>query len=109
MGREVYALILILIMAVMTLLTRAIPFLIFSGKCKTPKYILYLGKVLPYATMAMLIVYCLKDAEVLKGTHGIPEFISIALVVGLHLWKKNVLISIASGTCCYMLLLQFVF
>jgi branched-subunit amino acid transport protein AzlD len=68
-----------------------------------------LGKVLPAAVFGLLIVYCLKDVSVFAGSHGIPELISIALVVGLHLWKRQMLLSIAGGTICYMLLVQLVF
>ena len=94
--------------AVGTILTRFLPFLIFrSGK--TPRYIQYLGKALPAAIFSMLVVYCLKNVELLQWSHGLPELISISLVVGLHLWRRNMLLSIAAGTVCYMLLVQFVF
>jgi len=92
-----------------TLITRFLPFLIFSGKKETPKFVQYLGKALPSAIFALLIVYCLKDVSILGGSHGIPEAISIALVVALHLWKRQILLSIAGGTFCYMMLVQFVF
>ncbi len=92
-----------------TLITRFLPFLIFSGKKETPKFVQYLGKALPSAIFALLIVYCLKDVSVPGGSHGIPEAISIALVVALHLWKRQILLSIAGGTFCYMMLVQFVF
>lgn len=92
-----------------TLITRFLPFLIFSGNKETPKFVQYLGKALPSAIFALLIVYCLKDVSVLGGSHGIPEAISIALVVALHLWKRQILLSIAGGTFCYMMLVQFVF
>lgn len=92
-----------------TMLTRFLPFVVFNSKLKTPKYVQYLGKALPSATFAMLVVYCLRDVAILTGSHGIPELISIAVVVGLHLWKRQMLLSIAGGTICYMLLVQFVF
>lgn len=92
-----------------TMLTRFLPFLIFSSKKPTPKYIQYLGKALPAAIFGMLVVYCLKNVNVLAGRHGLPELISIAVVVALHLWKRQMLISVAGGTVCYMLLVQFVF
>lgn len=91
------------------MLTRFLPFLIFSSKKPTPKYIQYLGKALPAAIFGMLVVYCLKNVNVLAGSHGLPELISIAVVVALHLWKRQMLISVAGGTVCYMLLVQFVF
>lgn len=91
-----------------TMLTRFLPFLVFSGR-KTPKYIQYLGKVLPPAVFGLLVVYCLKGVSVFGGNHGLPELISIALVIALHLWRRQMLLSIAGGTVCYMLLVQFVF
>lgn len=92
-----------------TMLMRFLPFLLFPAGKPTPKFVKYLGKVLPAAVFGLLIVYCLKDVSVLAGSHGIPELISIALVVGLHLWKRQMLLSIAGGTICYMLLVQLVF
>ena len=92
-----------------TMLTRFLPFAIFSTRRPTPKYIQYLGKALPPAIFAMLVVYCLKDVSLVAGNHGLPEMIAIALVVGLHLWCRQILISIAGGTICYMLLIQLVF
>lgn len=92
-----------------TMLTRFLPFLIFSSKKPTPKYVQYLGKALPAAIFGMLVVYCLKNVNVFAGSHGLPELISIAVVVALHLWKKQMLISVAGGTICYMLLVQLVF
>ncbi len=92
-----------------TMLTRFLPFLLFPAGKETPKYIRYLGKVLPAAVFGLLVVYCLKNVNPLIGNHGIPELISIILVVVLHLWKRQMLLSIAGGTICYMLLLQLVF
>lgn len=92
-----------------TVLTRFLPFLIFSENKPTPPFISYIGKYLPSAVFAMLVVYCLKDVSLLQGFHGMPEFISIAVTVLLHLWKRQMLLSIAGGTVCYMLLLNFVF
>lgn len=74
---------------------------------KTPEYIQYLGKFLPSAVFGMLVIYCLKNVEVLHGTHGIPEGISILVTAVLHIWKKNMFLSIAGGTICYMLILYF--
>ena len=91
-----------------TMLTRFLPFIVFSGKT-TPKYIQYLGKVLPGAIFAMLVIYCLRNVTFTSGTYGAPELISIALTVGLHLWRRQMLLSIAGGTVCYMLLQQFLF
>ena len=92
-----------------TLLTRFLPFIVFSEKKKTPKFIEYLGKALPAAIFALLVVYCLKNVDVTAGSHGIPEFISVALVTVLHLWKRKILLSMAGGTLCYMLLVQLIF
>ena len=92
-----------------TMATSFLPFLVFSGDKPAPKYIQYLGKALPAAIFGMLMVYCLKNVSILTGSHGIPELIAIAVVVSLHLWKRQMLLSIAVGTVCYMLLVQFVF
>lgn len=92
-----------------TMLTRFIPFILFPAGKPTPKYIQYLGNVLPSAVFGLLIIYCLKDVSVFTGSHGIPEILSIALVVGLHLWKRQMLLSIAGGTVFYMVLVQFIF
>ena len=91
------------------MITRFLPFIVFPAGKPTPKYIEYLGKVLPGAVFGMLVVYCLKNVSILGGTHGIPEAISIILVICLHLYKRQMLLSIAGGTICYMLLVQFVF
>ncbi len=92
-----------------TMLTRFLPFLIFPAGKPAPRYIQYLGRVLPSAVFGLLVIYCLKNVSLFTGSHGIPELLSIAAVVGLHLWKRQMLISIAGGTVCYMLLVQFVF
>ena len=95
--------------SVATMLTRFLPFLIFSGKRDLPAFIKYIGKVLPAAIFGMLIVYCLKGVSVLEFSHGIPELIAIATVIGIHLWKRQMLLSISTGTVVYMLLVQLVF
>ena len=92
-----------------TMLTRFLPFLLFPAGKPTPKAVHYLGSVLPGAVFGLLVVYCLKNVSLFTGGHGLPELISIALVVLLHLWKRQMLLSIAGGTACYMLLVQFVF
>lgn len=92
-----------------TMTTRFLPFLIFSDKKPTPKYIQYLGKALPAAIFGMLVVYCLKNVSILSGSHGVPELIAIVLTVALHLWRRQMLLSIAGGTICYMLLVQLMF
>ena len=92
-----------------TMLTRFLPFLLFPAGKPTPKAVHYLGSVLPGAVFGLLVVYCLKNVSLFTGSHGLPELISIALVVLLHVWKRQMLLSIAGGTACYMLLVQFVF
>lgn len=92
-----------------TMMTRFLPFLLFPADKPTPKYVQYLGKVLPAAVFGLLVIYCLKDVNIFTGSHGIPELIAIRVVVLLHLWKKQMLLSIAGGTICYMLLVQLVF
>ena len=92
-----------------TMITRLLPFAAFPPGKPTPKYIQYLGQVLPAAVFALLIVYSLKDVTIFSGSHGIPEAIGIAAVVALHVWKRQMLLSIAGGTILYMLLVQFVF
>ena len=92
-----------------TMLTRFLPFIVFSSDKKTPAYIDYLGKALPCAVFGMLVVYSLKDVSLFSATHGLPELIAIVFTILLHLWKKQMLISIFGGTVCYMLLVQFVF
>lgn len=92
-----------------TMLTRFLPFLLFPAGKETPKYVRYLGSVLPAAVFGLLVVYSLRGVSVLTGSHGLPELISIAVVAALHLWKKQMLLSIAGGTICYMLLVQFIF
>lgn len=92
-----------------TVLTRFIPFLLFPAGRPAPEYIRYLGRILPSAVFGLLVVYCLKNVNLFSGSRGIPEFISIAVVAALHMWKRQMLLSIAGGTICYMLLVQFVF
>lgn len=97
------------VIALGTMITRFLPFIIFPADKPTPKFIKYLGKVLPPAVFGLLVVYCLKNVNVFGGSHGLPELIAILVVIGLHLWKKQMLLSIAGGTVCYMLLIQLVF
>ncbi len=92
-----------------TMLTRFLPFVVFPDGKPTPKYIQYLGKVLPAAVFGMLVVYSLKNTYVFGGSHGIPELIALVTVVVLHCRKRRMLISIAGGTVVYMLLVQFIF
>lgn len=108
--KELYTLLLILVIAAVTLLTRALPFLLFGrGRRRPPAFVIYLGGYLPAAVIAALVIYCFKDSAFLSYPYFLPELISAAAVVALHLWKKNTLVSIFGGTLLYMLLVQFVF
>ena len=100
---------LIAVIALVTIALRFLPFLIFSGKRQTPAYISYLGKVLPFAIMGMLVVYCLRNISFTAFPFGIPELLGCTSVVLLHLWKRNTLLSIAGGTVFYMILVQTIF
>lgn len=101
--------IMILAVAAGTMITRFTPFLLFPEKREVPKYIVYLGKVLPPAMMGLLVVYCFKGLSFTTGTRGIPEAIATIITILLHKWKNNVLISICGGTIVYMIFVQFVF
>jgi branched-subunit amino acid transport protein AzlD len=90
-----------------TMFTRFLPFAVFRKK--TPEYVKYLGIALPSAIFGMLVVYCLKDVDLLAGSHGIPEAIGIAVTAIMHIRFGRMLLSIAAGTICYMLLVQFLF
>ena len=106
---DLHSMMLVAVVAAVTMLLRFLPFAVFGKNKKTPEYITYISSVLPYAIMGMLVVYCLKDVSITAAPHGIPELIAGAVVVGLHLWKKNTLLSIVSGTVVYMMLIQCVF
>lgn len=97
------------VIALVTALLRFLPFLVFRKSGKTPRIIEKLGRLLPFAVMGMLVVYCLKDVQFSTVGGFLPELIACLVVGGLYLWKRNTLISIVAGTVCYMLLLQFVF
>ena len=92
-----------------TMLTRFLPFLVFREYRPAPKYIQYLGRVLPGAIFGMLVIYYLKNVSLLQYSYGLPELIAIAVTVVLHVWQRKMLLSIAGGTVCYMLLIQLVF
>lgn len=106
---NLHSVLIIAVAAVVTALLRFLPFLIFGENQKSPPVIAYLGQVLPYAIMGMLVVYCLKDMTFSASPFGIPEIIGCAVVALLHIWKRNTLLSIGVGTICYMLLVQFLF
>jgi len=104
-----HAMIIILVMGLMTLATRIVPVLIFGRGEKVPDSILYLGKVVPYTAMGLLIVYCLRDVPVLEAPHALPEIIALAAVTATYLWKRNTILSVVIGTALYMVLVQMVF
>ena len=97
------------IIALVTIALRFLPFFVFSGKKQTPAYMTYLGKVLPFSIMGMLVVYCLRNITFTAFPFGIPELLGCAVVAGLHLWKRNTLLSIGVGTVFYMILVQTIF
>ena len=99
--------VLVAVMAAVTVLLRALPFILFQKN--VPEYLIYLGKVLPAAIVGMLVIYCLKDVNIAASPHGIPELIAAAAVIGLQVWSRNSLLSILSGTVIYMVLIQTVF
>lgn len=99
----------IVIIFLATIIMRFLPFVAFPENKPTPRFIQYLGKYLPGAVFGLLIVFALKDVTILDGSHGLPELIAIAVTALLHLWKKQMIISISGGTICYMLLVQLVF
>lgn len=101
-----HSLVLVIVMGVVTMILRFLPFLVFSNN--TPAPILYLGKVLPYSIMAMLVVYCLRNIDFLSGSHGIAEVSATILVIVLHKWKHNTLFSILFGTLFYMFIVQVI-
>lgn len=99
----------IVVMALVTFALRAAPFVVLGRGKRVHPAVSYLGKVLPYAIIGMLVVYCLKSVTFLQAPYGIPELLAGGLVVGLHIWKRNTLLSVGAGTVCYMLLVQLVF
>lgn len=102
-------LVMVAVMALATIFTRVLPFLLFPSGKKTPKFVDYLGSVLPCAVIGMLVVYCFKGVTVTAWPFGIPEALSGSFVVAIHKWKHNLLLSIGGGTALYMALVQLVF
>ena len=99
----------IAICAAMTIATRALPFLLFGPERPMPAYVRYLGRALPAAVFALLVVYCLRHVTLFSGAHGLPEFLAVAVTAAVHLAKRNMMLSMSVGTACYMALIQFVF
>ena len=104
-----HAMLILLVMGAVTFATRIVPVLIFGRGEKVPDVIMYLGKVVPFTAMGLLIVYCLRDTHVLTGSHAIPEILAMAVVAFSYLWKRNSIFSIVAGTIVYMVLVQKVF
>lgn len=109
MPDTLYAFLLVAVIALVTALLRFLPFWIFDGKSTVPAWLRYLSSVLPYAIMAMLVVYCLKDLSFTAIAGWLPAAICVAVVAVLQAWKRNTLLSIVGGTALYMLLLRFCF
>ena len=105
----IQSLVIILMVALATQITRWTPFLVFSGGRKLPKMVEDLGRLLPPAMMGLLVVYSLRSVDILSGSHGLPEAIAVAVTALLHLWRRSTLLSILAGTACYMALVQLVF
>ena len=103
------SLVIISMVALATQITRWTPFLVFSGGRKLPRVVEDLGRLLPPAMMGLLVVYSLRNTDLLTGSHGLPEAIAVAVTAGLHLWRRSTLLSILAGTAVYMLLVQLVF
>lgn len=96
-------------MVIGTQITRFLPFVLFPDGKKTPEFVNYLSRTLPYATMGLLVVYCLRNMDFAAAPYGAAEIISVGLIVILHRLKGNTLLSIGAGTICYMMLVQHVF
>jgi len=106
---NLHSALIIAVCALVTIALRFLPFLVFGENRQTPPLVSFLGQVLPYSIMGMLVVYCLKDVTLTASPFGIPEAIGCVIVAGLHVWKRNTLLSIGAGTVCYMFLVQFLF
>lgn len=101
-----YIIYVIAIMSIVTILIRFLPFILFDHGKKLPKWISYLGKVLPPAIMSMLLVYCLRNINFVEGNHGLPELLCVGIAILLHSWKRNTLLSIGVSTILYMILIR---
>lgn len=104
-----HEILIIVAMVVGTVITRFLPFILFPAGKETPKFVDFLGGTLPFATMGLLVVYCLKNVSLVAAPHGLPEFFAILLIIVLHRMKGNSLLSIGAGTVFYMFLVQVVF
>ena len=106
---DIQTLWMVVAVAAATMLTRFLPFLLFPQGKKLPRFVDRLSELLPPAMMGLLVVYCLRNVDVMSGSHGLPELIAVVLTAVLHLWKRNTLLSIGAGTVVYMILVQQVF
>ena len=106
---NVHSVLLIVVISLVSMLLRFLPLWVFGNGKQTPRLVQYLGKVLPYAIMGMLVVFCLKGVSLTSAPFGLPELIASAVVVELHVWKRNTPVSIVGGTVVYMILVQMVF
>lgn len=109
MNNTLYSGITVAIIAGVSLLLRGFAFIAFPEGASVPKLITRLGNVLPYGIMGFLVVYCLKDAHPLSYPYGLPQLIAVAITVILQAWRKNSLISVLTGTVCYMIMVQMIF
>ena len=105
---NLHSILIVAVVAIVTIALRFLPFFIFGGKKETPEVILFLGKVLPYAIMGMLVIYCLRSIPGGSITAGAAQLFACAVVAVLHIWKRNTLLSIIGGTAIYMVLVQCV-
>ena len=105
----IQTLIILLAITVGTVITRFLPPILFPHGKPLPKFLQELCTLLPPAMMGLLVVYSLRSTDLLGGSHGIPEAIAVAVTAGLHLWRRNTLLSILAGTGCDMLLVQLGF
>lgn len=96
----------ILVVAAVTAILRFLPFFIFNQRRTVPGFVRYLGMVLPYSIMAMLVIYCLKEMSFLSTKEWLPSVVSVTSVIFLHIWRRNTLLSIIGGTVCYMYLIR---
>lgn len=106
---NVHSLLIVIVMSIVTAVLRFAPFILFPEGRKRPKVVTYLGTVLPYALMGMLVVYCFKSVNVTSAPFGLPELLATIFVIAIHVWKRNTLISVFGGVILYMLLVQLVF
>lgn len=109
MNKMIHQILIVAAMVIGTQITRFLPFVLFPEGKKTPEFVNYLSRTLPYAAMGLLVVYCLRNIDLCTVPYGLPEILSVVLIVILHRWKGNTLLSIGAGTICYMILVQHVF